>query len=104
MRRRRWVLRCRARRRPVQHEPAGGEGYSQHDLSLGNRYLQAVDFRFGEVGPVLCRADRDLISQAQLKSCANVLCATADRDEDDLEEVMLYAQFRKARHRAKGRW
>jgi transcriptional regulator with XRE-family HTH domain len=40
---------------------------------------------------------------AQAKSRANVLCATADRDDDDLEEIMLYAQFRKARHRAKGR-
>ena len=40
---------------------------------------------------------------AQAKSRANVLCATADRDDDDLEGIMLYAQFRKARHWAKGR-
>jgi hypothetical protein len=40
--------------------------------------------------------------QAQTKSRANaLLSATADLDDDDLEEVMLYAQFRKARHRAR---
>ena len=42
--------------------------------------------------------------QAQSKSRANtVLSVTADLDDDDLEEVMLYAQFRKAHHRAKRR-
>jgi transcriptional regulator with XRE-family HTH domain len=42
--------------------------------------------------------------QAQPKSRANtVLSVTADLDDDDLEEVMLYAQFRKAHHRAKRR-
>jgi hypothetical protein len=42
--------------------------------------------------------------QAQPKSRANaVLSATADLDDDDLEEVMLYAQFRKAQHPAKRR-
>jgi len=42
--------------------------------------------------------------QAPPKSRANkVLSATADLDDDDLEEVMLYAQFRKAHHRAKRR-
>ena len=42
--------------------------------------------------------------QAQSKSRANaLLSATADLDEDDLEEVMLYAQFRRARHRARRR-
>jgi len=42
--------------------------------------------------------------QAQPKSRANaVLSATADLDDDDLEEVMLYAQFRKAHHRGKRR-
>lgn len=40
--------------------------------------------------------------QAQPKSRANaVLSATADLDDADLEEVMLYAQFRKARHRTR---
>jgi transcriptional regulator with XRE-family HTH domain len=42
--------------------------------------------------------------QAQPKLRANaLLSATADLDNDDLEEVMLYAQFRKARHRARRR-
>lgn len=42
--------------------------------------------------------------QAQPKSLANaVLSATADLDDDDLEEVMLYAQFRKAHRRGKRR-
>jgi hypothetical protein len=42
--------------------------------------------------------------QAPPKSRANkVLSATADLDDDDLEEVMLYAQFRKAQHPAKRR-
>ena len=38
--------------------------------------------------------------QAQPKYRANaVLSATADLDDDDLEEVMLYAQFRRTRQR-----
>ena len=42
--------------------------------------------------------------QAQPKSRENaVLSATADLDDDDLEEVMLYAQFRKAQHPVKKR-
>ena len=42
--------------------------------------------------------------QAQPKSRANaLLSATADLDDDDVEEVMLYAQFRKMRHRARRR-
>jgi transcriptional regulator with XRE-family HTH domain len=40
--------------------------------------------------------------QAQPKSPTNaLLSATADLDDYDLEEVTLYAQFRKARHRAR---
>jgi transcriptional regulator with XRE-family HTH domain len=39
--------------------------------------------------------------QAQPKSKTNALLnATAELDDNDLEEVMLYAQFRKARRRA----
>jgi transcriptional regulator with XRE-family HTH domain len=42
--------------------------------------------------------------QAEPKSRTNaLLTATADLDDVDLEEVMLYAQFRKARHRARRR-
>ena len=42
--------------------------------------------------------------QAPPKSRANkVLSATADLDNDDLEEVVLYAQFRKAQQPAKKR-
>jgi transcriptional regulator with XRE-family HTH domain len=42
--------------------------------------------------------------QAQPKSRANaVVTATADLDDDDLEEVILYAQFRKAQRRGKRR-
>ena len=42
--------------------------------------------------------------QAQPKSRTNaLLSATADLDDDDLEEVMLCAQFRKARRRARRR-
>lgn len=42
--------------------------------------------------------------QAEPKSRTNVLLtAAADLDDADLEEVMLYAQFRKARHRARRR-
>jgi transcriptional regulator with XRE-family HTH domain len=42
--------------------------------------------------------------QAQPKSRANaVLTAIADLDDDDLEEVMLYAQFRKIQSRRKRR-
>ena len=41
---------------------------------------------------------------AEPKSRTNaLLTATADLDDTDLEEVMLYAQFRKARHRARRR-
>jgi len=32
-----------------------------------------------------------------------LLTATAELNDDDLEEVMLYAQFRKAQHRARRR-
>ena len=40
--------------------------------------------------------------QAQPKSRANaVLRATADLDDEDLEEVMRYAQFRKSQHPVK---
>ena len=40
--------------------------------------------------------------QAQPKSRANaVLSVTADLDDDDLEEVMLYAQFRQTHRRSK---
>ena len=40
--------------------------------------------------------------EAQPRSRANaVLSATADLDDADLEEVLLYAQFRKARHRTR---
>jgi transcriptional regulator with XRE-family HTH domain len=43
-------------------------------------------------------------TQAQPKSRANaLLSATADLDDADPEEVVLYAQFRKARHGARGR-
>ena len=42
--------------------------------------------------------------QARPKSRANaVLSTTADLEDDDLEEVMLYAQFRKAYRRDKRR-
>jgi transcriptional regulator with XRE-family HTH domain len=42
--------------------------------------------------------------KAERKSRTNdLLSATADLDDADLEEVMLYAQFRKARHRARRR-
>jgi len=42
--------------------------------------------------------------QAQSKSRANaLLSATADLDDADLEELVLYAQFRKARHGARRR-
>lgn len=42
--------------------------------------------------------------QAQPKSRTNaILTVTSDLDENDLEEVMLHAQFRKARQRARGR-
>jgi transcriptional regulator with XRE-family HTH domain len=42
--------------------------------------------------------------QAQPKSRAHaVLSATADLDDDDLDEVVLYAQFRKARRPVKRR-
>ncbi len=42
--------------------------------------------------------------QAQPESRANaVISATANLDDDDLEEVMLYAQFRKTRQKAKRR-
>jgi transcriptional regulator with XRE-family HTH domain len=42
--------------------------------------------------------------QPEPKSRTNaLLTATADLDDDDLQEVMLYAQFRKARHRARRR-
>jgi transcriptional regulator with XRE-family HTH domain len=41
--------------------------------------------------------------QAQPRSRANALfSATADMDEEDLEEVTLYALFRRARRRKKG--
>ena len=40
--------------------------------------------------------------QAEPKSRTNaLLTATADLGDADLEEVMLYAQFRRARHRAR---
>ncbi len=42
--------------------------------------------------------------QSEPKSRTNaLLTATTDLDDADLEEVMLYAQFRKARHRARRR-
>jgi hypothetical protein len=42
--------------------------------------------------------------QAQPKSRAHaVLSATADLDDDDLDEVVWYAQFRKAQRPAKRR-
>lgn len=42
--------------------------------------------------------------QAEPKPRTNgLLTATADLDDADLEEVMLYAQFRKARRRARRR-
>ena len=42
--------------------------------------------------------------QQEPKSRANaLLSAAADLDDVDLEEVVLYAQFRKARHRSKRR-
>jgi len=42
--------------------------------------------------------------QAEHKSRTKaLLTATTDLDDADLEEVMLYAQFRKARHRARRR-
>ena len=48
-------------------------------------------------GPILLRcSDRELFNDAQPGSRANaLLTAAAGLDDDDLDEVVLYARFRK---------
>lgn len=79
----------------------GCKNHCQHDLSLGDRYLQAVNSDLERLAQFFGVPITVFFPQAEPKSRTNaLLTATADLDETDLEEVMLYAQFRKARHRA----
>jgi len=70
---------------------------------IRDRHLQAVHFRFG-LAQFFGVPSRSSFPQAQPKPRANaVLSATAGLDDEDLNEVMLYAQFRTTRRRGKRR-